>query len=816
MKKFFCGFTIVISLLISCNLHAGKLDPFWKVAEQIQTQSLKSTKSYQPSQIVVEAFIKSTDTTMTAEKVANVGGKVRSIIGSIMTVSIPASKVEAAGEWPEVEYIEAAKPMKPQNDLAVADTGVTAVHAGTSLPHGYDGTGVIVGIIDSGIDLTHPAFKDETGQSRVLYIWDQTDTSGPGPSEISSTYGTEYKHSAIIAGTTNHKDTFGHGTHVAGTAAGLDTTYTGVASNSFLIIVKNTSALAAYDPISTYVCDAANYIFQKASYLNLPAVINISAGTNYGPHDGTSLFEQCLDSLVEAAPGRAIAVSAGNSANPLGITTVGAHINYSVDPSQKAGSSIYPLTNAYPFFYLIEIWEEADCNTNLQVGLWDRTLGLINATPWVAKGNTNSGFWGPMAYLVDRSDSPSPLNGKNHSLVGIAPDALFDVSTYFFDVVFDGSCSGLNAWIDPYMQLDFGADSGIILGVDYHPGNSISTVMSPATASNVLAVGAYTTRTSWTDINGNSQSDPLGLLTTTGDLGYFSSRGPALNIAQGQKPNIAGPGAFIISAYSSTTDSPDPTMLIDSSHVVMEGTSMSSPHVAGVVALMLQAYPGLTYDQITTYLQSTARADSFVGSAPNGNWGYGKVDASAAVAAVTAAYPPGVGDGDFSGITITGLSDAGSVSNDTTEFWLTFPRPVLHSTCSTGNIFIAPVSGASASVTKASWDSSACNVASALPASTSIDSNTQVRLILNAPIGEGNFVFCISPSVHDADEITFGGKTIEFAAASSGGGGGGSGGGCELVHTSRASSVIEIVLMCAAFAAVFTLRYRNNRKSGIL
>lgn len=822
MKKYFSGFTIAISLLISSTSIAAKLDPLWQISKQLQTHSISSSKSYQATDIFIDVFIKSTDTTLTTEKITNIGGKVRSIVGPIMTASIPSKDIEEVSEWLDVEYVEAAKPMKPQNDLASADTGVTTVHAGTSLPHGYDGTGVIVGVIDSGIDLTHPAFKDETGESRVLYIWDQTDTSGTGPSEISSTYGTEYKHSAIIAGTTPHIDTSGHGTHVAGTAAGRDTTYMGIAPNADLIIVSYT---VEYDllkaSITTTVCDAANYIFKKAAYLNRPAVINISLGNQYGPHDGTSLFDQCLDGLVSESAGRAIVAAAGNanSLGFLGSDNIGAHAAFAVENSKPHGSAFRAMSNRYPFPYVAEIWENAGCNTELQFGLWQDGVGLINWSSWVALGGDVGDFFGVMPYEINRLETNSALNGKNHSYVAVYPDALFDPFSYYFDIVFRGTCDHLDAWVESDKYLAFMALNGDIGGIEYHHGDTISTVGQPATAANVIAVGAHVTRTSWVDSTGGSHSDPFGMLDVIGELAYFSSRGPALNSAQGQKPNVTGPGAYIISAYSSNTASPDATRLVDSSHTIMEGTSMASPHVTGVVALLLQAYPSLSYTDIMSYLQNTARADSFVGTAPNSDWGYGKVDAAAAVTAVTAAYPPGVGDGDFSGITITGLSDAGSVSNDTKEFTVNFPRAALGSTCTTNNIFIAPVSGASASITKASWDSAVCNVASALPASTSVDSTTSLRLILNNPIGEGNFVFCISPSVRDSEEIKFGGKTVEFAAVSSGGDGGGDdggGGGCALTQSSRPFSAMGIVLMFATLAAVALLRRLDNPNSGII
>jgi len=586
---------------------------------------------------MVEVFIKSSDPERTKARIMGGGGKVRSIVGSIMTASLSENAIEEATKWPEVEYIEVAKPISEKNNVSCDDTNVSLLHSGTELPSSYDGKDVIVGVIDLGIDLNHPSFFDENGKSRILFVWDQGDNTGSGPSEIGSTYGTEYDSVDIANHATNHVDVNGHGTHVAGTAAGRDDQYGGVAPGASIIVVKYKSVQTYSELVdntfSTYISDAAYYIFQKASALGKPAVINISSGTNMGPHDGTSLFEQFLDALIESRSGQSIVVSAGNSATPSG----GQHIGYSVNPAINSASTVY--VGNSPIYY-IDIWEESDCNTGIIVGLVEAGVGVINDTGWVSSGADVGGFWGPMYYEVNRVEISNSQNGKRHSYVAILPDSGFDPNNYFFITAFSGTCSNLDSWVYPSDgSILFGAVSGDIGGVMYYPGNNVSTITSPATASNVIAVAAYGTRNTWTDMDGTFQDMSADI--TIGDLANFSSRGPALESNQGQKPFIAAPGAYTVSALSSNA-SPDSVYVIDSLHQAMQGTSMAAPHVTGIISLMLQAYPGLTNTEIRNYLESTARSDSFVGSVPNDDWGYGKIDALAAVKAVLAEYPPAV------------------------------------------------------------------------------------------------------------------------------------------------------------------------------
>ena len=174
---------------------------------------------------------------------------------------------------------------------------------------GFNGNNVVVGLVDSGIQYQHDDFKNPDGTTRIYSIWDQL-TVGIAPQPYN--YGNECTQAQINAGTCGEVDAEGHGTHVAGSAAGDGSAtgnavpqfkYSGMANKATIIMVKT-------DFTDTGLIDAVKYIFAKAALLGRPAVVNMSLGTNLGPHDGTLDLELGLNALV--GPGKVIVSSAGN------------------------------------------------------------------------------------------------------------------------------------------------------------------------------------------------------------------------------------------------------------------------------------------------------------------------------------------------------------------------------------------------------------------------------------------------------------------------------------------------------------------------
>ncbi|HHE47470.1 MAG TPA: hypothetical protein ENL11_00745, partial [Candidatus Acetothermia bacterium] len=214
------------------------------------------------------------------------------------TGTVKLEELLSLSDQPEVVYLEAARRLSPSLDVSVPEVGAPSVWAGAS---GTRGGGTLIGIVDSGIDPLHPDFRvDRDGDgfeegSRILFLWDQTLPADGSALPYHFNYGRVYTQpeleAQIAARYTESTDTMGHGTHVAGIAAGDGSSstagYVGVAPEANLIVVKTTF----YD---TSVIDGIAFVFNRAKELRLPCVVNLSLGGHAGPHDGTSLFEQAI------------------------------------------------------------------------------------------------------------------------------------------------------------------------------------------------------------------------------------------------------------------------------------------------------------------------------------------------------------------------------------------------------------------------------------------------------------------------------------------------------------------------------------------
>lgn len=623
--------SLFISLFISISAFAGeKVDPFIGMFGPASS----GVKAMAISHSRIEVFIKTNDIEATKEAVAAQGGAVKIAAGNVLTASIPAGSVEAIAQREEVVFIEGAKPVTSQNDLATSEINANEVNEGVELPQAFTGKNAIVGIVDTGIDYDHPDFTDADGNSRILFVWDQQG-SGAGPSEISGSYGVECDSSDLARGTCPVSDETGHGTHITGTAAGRHSTYGGVAPDASIIVVRYKAELELNDgyanPIfSTTICEGAYYVFKKAEKLGMPAVVNLSLGTHIGAHDGTSLFEECLDNLVAGSKGRAIVVAAGNE-NSDDDRFTGLHAGYDVE-GNNATNFVARSFAAGRIFYL-DIWGRAgsDLDIGLQINESTKTIG---SSGYVAPGDSKSGSFlgGKVRYEINAEETSSPLNGKPHVGIMITfSDSVDSPGRYSFDLLVSGS-GHFDAWLypdKPATIVNFTELSGRRGGLEFVPGDRTMSVAIPATAKNVIGVAAYATRSRWDKGAGCCQ-----VAYSVGDILDFSSVGPSADPSfTGQKPEIAAPGAMIASARSRSAVIDDLLIMSDGYHALMAGTSMAAPFVAGTAALLFSANPDYTFEDVEKYIVESAYVDTYVGSAPNDRWGYGKLDVLATVEA---------------------------------------------------------------------------------------------------------------------------------------------------------------------------------------
>jgi minor extracellular serine protease Vpr len=651
-----------------------RLDPMLRIAAQEATVTPAlskhlSAKAAVNGKPVVSIFVKTTDPAEATKIIEQWDGHVRSTIGNILTANLPLEYVADLSRLDIIEYVEADKPMRYKLNQSLGVATIDTVHSGTGLSAAYKGTGVIVGIVDSGIDCDHADFNDDSGSSRLLAYWDQT-IGTSGVSEISSSTGTEYTGSGIgssCATSSPDGDSAGHGTHVAGIAVGNDATFKGAAPLSTIVAVKHNAQDAdSGGSFATTVTDAVNYIFKKAQAQDpkKPAVVNLSLGTSLGAHDGTSLFEQSLDALlVESGTtekqGRAIVNAAGNenlsSADSGAATFAGIHATVSQTSAQRAYD--FTMRSAATVFTtfggaIVDIWLNSTSDCTIQIDAYSfsgKTSSdlKIDMSP-VTKGSStsaDSNTDGTIKIALDFTDSSNANNSKQHAVATITKVSGASVSstTYSFDLLFIGSCTG-DAWLYPDLTAATAFRKASALSVATNPrgytyvsGNSDFTMTVPSTANKVIAVGSFMGAGTWTDLNGtvhDQTSTSEGTGGTAGSISLFSSLGPTPDGRT--KPDLSAPGEPIISTLASTV-TVSSSNKGDSTHHKLEGSSMSSPHVAGLVALMLERSGCLTATEIKTLLQANATSDTATGVVPNDTYGSGKLAGNATVGAVTAA-----------------------------------------------------------------------------------------------------------------------------------------------------------------------------------
>jgi len=576
---------------------------------------------------LIPLFIKSQNILASAAQIQAAGGEVSTFNGDILTAALPVDGVTEMASHSETIFMEIATLSYPKLDVSHVEIGANSVHAGTGLPQAYRGQGVIVGVVDSGIDWQHEDFDGNSG-TRIQYLWDM---SGTGTPPTGYSYGTEYSKAQIDLGQCQEvdgDDGGGHGTHVSATAAGranAQTDYTGIAPDADIVFVKGFRSGPGF--ASTDVVDGCNYIFSKAQAAGKPAVINLSLGGHFGAHDGTSLYEQSLSNLTGA--GRVIVAAAGNEGSDqihLSYTTGGSSINdvrqtIWIVP-QGVGTSV------------ADMWYVPG-NISVGIAAYDAQFQLLGYSNPISPGqqieNVPFDIGGGQILgiiTIDATTVSDPNNG--HSRVVLVIDSnggQYNLNAVYW-VLYTFGSGTFDAWMvsGGYFTTDNDPQNLIF------PGDNNKSIGIPATSQKVICVGSYVTKNQWVDIDGITQTQPGS--PTIGGISGFSSLGPTRD--NRMKPDLTAPGEVIIAALSSNlTIGPNTTprshVLQGGKHQKMQGTSMASPHVTGTVALMLQRNNNLDYTQTLNILKSTARKDNFTGPSANNTFGSGKVNALAAV-----------------------------------------------------------------------------------------------------------------------------------------------------------------------------------------
>ena len=576
----------------------------------------------------VSVFIRG-DVEKIREKCTEKAGLFKFSAGDIASVRLPLSALSAFADEGFVERVEGCdQKMELFNDTMVYNNDLLPVFLGMSpLTQPYDGSGVVVGIIDNEIDFNHPDFKDVNGKTRIKYIWDHTAVSANAPQPYN--YGTEWSSGDIdngIAIVASNNSTIGHGTHVAGIAAGNGlalNNYKGAAPRADIIAVvldfKKPDSLWLSD-----IADATDYIYKKAKLMGKPCVINASVGTYEGSHDGRDLQAQAINNLITAQKGRAFVCAAGNRGN------VNTHLGYDV----KADSSFtwFNYNSTIGTINMVVYADTADMrNVQFSYGAdmvtpsysfrgrtsYKKIFKFLNTTQKDSLYNKGK--------RIARIKTRGQLIGNRYALsITITPDS----TDYYWRFITNGS-GRIDLWHSSMIYSGLPSPAQFPDIARYKLPDNTQTIASSFTcAPNVITVGSYINRNHFTNVNGGSTSDASLM---PGNRAFDSSVGPSRDGRL--KPEITAPGMWVLSC-GNFTDLPVSIALGPTSvaagglHRRYSGTSMASPSVAGMVALYLQKNPNADIQQIKTALTQCAKKDQQTGNAlPNNLWGFGKADA---------------------------------------------------------------------------------------------------------------------------------------------------------------------------------------------
>ncbi|MFD0746180.1 S8 family peptidase [Phytohabitans flavus] len=536
----------------------------------------------------------------------------------VYTGRVAVDQLETLARHESVDRVEASRPLFPELNVSRDDVRAGALHDN---PTPVRGSGVVVAVADSGIDYTHPNFRHDDGSSRILYLWDQ---GARVWGDAWVPYGIDYTKADLdralgaadpFAVVPHSDDEVGHGTHVAGIAAGNERSamgmYSGIAPEADLIVVALEGTPGVTLGTSARLADAVEYAVNQAA--PRPVVVNISQGTNGGGHAGETLIEQKLDELA-SRPGVVIVKSAGNerdwSVHAGG--RIGARQSVTLDLLVPRGNRQDEIA---------EIWFGGDDHITVAV---QAPSGLVSRAVAPGQRHTFTTIAGNDVTIDSVPDSAGTGDTSVTLIVTAGMAEEIETGTWQIRLGADQVCDGrYDAWIERAPEDDGGREHSRFADGSCDPSRTITI---PGTARRVITVGSHVTRP-------RILTDASGL----GRLSPFSSSGPTRLGAR--KPDLSAPGEVIVSARCSNSAmpfGPDPR------HTALSGTSMAASHVAGAAALVLSVRPDLTGEQVKQLLQVAARRGGAGPDAPDDDWGAGRLDLAAAIAAARAARFPAV------------------------------------------------------------------------------------------------------------------------------------------------------------------------------
>lgn len=642
MKKIvICGL-LAAGCCLSAAALSDKLSPQAKLM-LLDRQSAAQLRSTADTPETITAFVTLNDGE-DATFLKELGLDVLYTAGQVSIVIMPVDRAEEIAEMPQVKCVAFGERSDAKMDVARRISFVDEINQGYEIGGNmmsFTGAGVVTGLYDTGLDPNHAAFRNADGSSRVKALFV---ARGYGDATVTS-----YTTPEAIANFKTDDETESHGTHVAGIMAGSrnvkgryaqtvsgqttrtegDIPYYGVAYNSDLVI-------GCGDFYDASILAGAAAVVNHAKQLGQPAVLNLSLGVNTGSHDPNSQTAILLDGLAEDAM---ICVAAGNEGeSPMAIQK-----NFSRMSGLNLNTFMTGATSdALPMVYSAEFWSGNATQFECNLVIYDKLDQKIVSSQKVTGNETyTASNWEALGDVFTGSVSVSSgIDRQTNRFYVVMNNTLQykGSSTKVFGVNITGKAGEkCYAYINTYMnaaQEVFFTSQNITGYIGGTPDGSINGF---GCGKKVLSVGSYTSRTSAPYIgNGN--------YTGSGTIGAISSFSSYGELADGrQLPDICAPGQQIVSSISQyyynkqklgeRVNALSTEFDHTSAYYPFQGTSMATPFAAGVVALMLEANPDLTSDEILTILRDKeyATTDAQTNGVDFKRWGAGKINAIKAV-----------------------------------------------------------------------------------------------------------------------------------------------------------------------------------------
>lgn len=502
------------------------------------------------------------------------GVQVQELLGGYAVLKAPEGLVDEITRLPQILYMEKPKLLYFAVNMGRSASCLSQVQSGGL---GLTGAGVLVAVIDSGIDYFHQDFRNEDGTTRILELWDQE----------KGIYSQEQINEALTAGTRQEAlqlvpsvDLSGHGTAVAGIAAGNGREsgglYRGVAWESPLLVVRLGAASPGNFPRTTQLMEAVDYVVRTAGELSMPVAVNLSFGNTYGSHDGTSLLETFLDTA--ANNGRmVICVGTGNEG------TAGGHVSGRLEEGREKRVELS--VAEYETEFSIQLWKS-----------YTDEFDIVLVTPSGQESGPVSRRLGLQTFRYGKTrvllyyGEPKPYSPAQEIYFLFQPEENYVDSGIWTIRLIPGRL------VTGEYQMWLPSQTALNPATRFLASTPDGTLTIPSTARGVISVGAY---------NDSYQS-----------YAAFSGRGlPAQ--PGGNKPDLAAPGVDIVTARAG------------GGYEAVTGTSFAAPFVTGSGALMMEwgilqgNDPYLYGEKVKAYLRRGARQLPGFDAFPNPQVGYG-------------------------------------------------------------------------------------------------------------------------------------------------------------------------------------------------